>query len=229
MKNNVILKDAFKCYFNELYPYNPNLEQELNWSFSPDYQFEKKMNKLICSQKSYSWKYTNSISKRIAIAIIVLIITFSTAMTVNAFREPIVDFIVKTYEKFSSFFIDKDSVIESKEKISETIDKKMIPQTIPKDFVLSQEYSDEYLCITMWKKSNNEYIEFYQYASSTAMNINTENVELNQIKIDDIILYYYTQDNITSYVWYKDGYEFSLTAPDYFNFNQIEKIIKSVK
>lgn len=229
MKDDEILKTAFKMYFSEQHPYNPKAEEKLSWEFTAQYHFEDKMNRLISNQKHFYWKYINTIGKQVAIVFIVFAVIFSTAMTVDAFREPVVDFIIKTYDKFSSFFVEQNTLSDTNEFLFEEIETQFSPQKLPDDFSVSKQFGTDYLCVMIWKNKTNEYIEFYQCTASTAMNINTENVKLSQRAVEDMQLYYYTQNNVTSYVWYKDGYAFSLNTPDYFTFEQIEEIIKSVK
>ena len=229
MRDNEILKTAFKRYFDELHPYCPDAESEIVWNFTEEYRFEQKMDKLISSQKKSYWKYVNTIGKKVAIILVILSVMFSTAMSVNAFREPVVEFIVKTYERFSSFFIDEDSAVESNEVLTDTIVTKMSPQTIPDDFLAAKNYSNDVMNIVTWKNGEDEYIEFYQYAAVVATNINTENLSLNETSIDTTTLYYYSQDNMTSYFWYNNGYYFVLNIPEYFTIEEVENIIKSIK
>lgn len=229
MDNKEILKTAFEIYFNEKYPYNPNSEEIISWEFTEQYHFEDKMNRLIAKRKLSYWKYVNTIGKRVAIILIVIIVTFSTAMTVNAFREPIVEFVVKTYEKFSSLFVEKNMLIETDEILYERIYKQMSPKIIPDSFTEYANYNDDYLCIIKWENKDGENISFYQYTYSTAMTIDTENVNLHKTVYNDLSIYYFTQDNEPSYFWYKDGYAFSLITPSYFSLEQAEKIIESIK
>lgn len=231
MKDDEFLKTAFKRYFNEQYPYDPKAEEKLSWKFTAQYHFEDKMNKLISNQKHSYWKYINTIGKQVAIVFIVITIIFSTAMTVSAFRKPVIEFIVKTYEKFSSFFIGEDTLTDTNEFLYERINIQMSPKIIPDGFSEYENFNDNFLYIIKWKNKAGESISFCQYTYSTAMTIDTENVNLHKRISNNLLLYYYTQDqnNVTSYFWYKDGYAFSLNTPEYFTLEQIEEIIKSVK
>ena len=118
---------------------------------------------------------------------------FSSAMTVSAFRKPVVEFIVKTYEKFSSFFVDQNSVIETNNQLVKAIEIEMNPQYLPDGFSVTENYDDVYSHITKWKNKEKEYIEFLQSGYSIIMNEDTENINIKTKSIEDMILYYYTQ------------------------------------
>lgn len=229
MKDDAILKTAFRMYFDENHPYDPKAEQKLSWKFTVQYHFEEKMDKLISNQKHSYWKYVNTVGKQVAIVFIVITIIFSTAMTVDAFRKPVVEFVIKTYEKFSYFLVGENTSTDINEFLSEEIKIQMYPQELPDDFTVSEHFNNDYLCIMVWKNKINEYIKFYQCTASTAFSINTENVDLHKRYIDNLVVYYYSQNNVTSYAWYKDGYAFSLNTTKDLTFEQIENIIKSVK
>ncbi|HOB36923.1 MAG TPA: hypothetical protein PKX71_04540 [Candidatus Avimonas sp.] len=81
-----------------LYQYSSG-EIALGWI--PSVGFENKMRKLIQNQKRSYWKYINTATKRVAVIMLAIVITFASAMSVKAIREPVVNTIVEIYEKFT--------------------------------------------------------------------------------------------------------------------------------
>ncbi|MFR5876641.1 MAG: DUF4367 domain-containing protein [Eubacterium sp.] len=229
MNSEEMIREALKEVFDERYPYRPDAESELEWEFTEEYQFEDKMNKLIHSQKKSYWKYVNTAGKRIAVIIVFLVVMFSSAMTVNAFRKPVVDFIIETYEKFSAYFADKSTLKYSDYDMYETIEKIYIPTEIPDGFTESENNSDNYTAYTIWCNDAGMKIKLYQMSVILQSNLNTENTDIIQTEINGLPLYTYKQDNTISYLWYDYGYTFTLILPDNFTADDAGRIIESIE
>ncbi len=90
------LSDALKVDYEDSIP---NIEEH---KFSPE--FEKKMKRLINRRNKPYYRIINTVGKRVAcIAIIILITSSVTVMSVKALRNAFVDFVVKIYKNFQLF------------------------------------------------------------------------------------------------------------------------------
>ncbi len=100
-----ITKDIFNNAFREVitqeYINIPN-EDDIEYSFSG--KFEKKMQKLIKSQKRTYWHLINTATKKAAVVFLTCAVAFSSAMTVRSIREPVVEFLKETYDTIANYF-----------------------------------------------------------------------------------------------------------------------------
>lgn len=229
MNSEEMIREALKEVFDERYPYRPDAESELEWEFTEEYQFEDKMNKLIHSQKKSYWKYVNTAGKRIAVIIVFLVVMFSSAMTVNAFRKPVVDFIIETYEKFSAYFADKSTLKYSDYKLKNFIEEIYLPSAIPNEFEKTKYSANTRMVFSLWTDESDNEIRYYQKAVSAQSVINTENTEIKLKEIGNSVVYSYKQDGKTSYFWYDYGYTFTLILPDSFTADDAGRIIESIE
>ena len=66
-------------------------------------EFEEKMRKLIIYQKNPFFTFINTTGKRVACIIVaVIVIATTTVFSVEALRKPFINFIIETYEKYST-------------------------------------------------------------------------------------------------------------------------------
>lgn len=227
LKNKKINEALKKFYYEEKYKYNPKEENALKWNYSEN--FLSKMDQLIKKQKKSYWKYTNTFSKRLLIAIIVFILIFSSTMAVPGFRKPVVDFIVKVYNEFSEMSLDKNTITTTDTPLKSTIKEKYIPQYIPDGFEQEEYFFTEYNLNILWKNSTGLLIDFSQITSSSFTRINTEGVELNKFQIGTVQYYIYEQNGSKVYIWFNDGYCFILSLPNSCSDDEIIKILNNVK
>lgn len=223
-KINEVLKNF---YYEEKYKYDPEAESNLKWNFSE--KFSTEMEHLIKKQKKASWKYTNSVAKRLVIAIIIFIVIISSTMAVPAVRKPVVDFIVNTYREFTKFAVDNNTVNMSEETMHEIINDIYLPQNIPDGFTQTNYFANEFYVNATWKNKNGEFIDYSQNTTSFLARVNTENVELKNIEINNVLYYYYEQGNSKNFIWNKSGYYFLMNIPNSFANEEIIWILESVK
>lgn len=142
--------------------------------------FERKMQKLIKRRKKPYYKIINTLGKRVAcIAVIVLVASSVTVLSVDALRNAVADFFVSIYEKFSTVqSVDED---------------KPAPTTIEDIYAITYNL-DGYKVVF---ENNNEFsrdityvnsdiiIEFSQYTKDMYnKNVNTEEAEISTTEIN---------------------------------------------
>lgn len=229
MNNDSKLKKALEEYFNDKYKYDPKKESTLSWEFTKEYNFEKKVSNLINSEKKFNRKHINTPIKKIIVTIIILLIVLTSAMSVPAFRQPVIDFVVKQYNKFSSYFISEESLQNSKDQLPMKIEDIYIPSKIPNNFTMIDYYVDDLNLFILWSDESNNTIEFYQKVIFSYNNFNTENTIMNEIEIDNRSVYQYTQKETTSYIWYDKGYTFIINVSKDFQLKQVSELINSIE
>lgn len=229
MKNEHKIKEALKEHFETEYPYDPEAENKIFWRFTEEYHFEDKMDKLIDQQSRPYWKYINTAGKRVAIVIVFVAVLLSSAMTVRAFREPVIEFIVETYEKFSTIFVNTDIYDLHFDEVHNYIEDKYSLTELFGNYTLSESYSDKYSLQYIWYNSDQGYIYFYQTTSIIHLNINTERTYLHKFYLNGYEVYKFKQGDMNSYIWSKDGYVFLITLSDKFSNEQAKIVIESVE
>lgn len=142
--------------------------------------FERKMQKLIKRRKKPYYKIINTLGKRVAcIAVIVLVASSVTVLSVDALRNAVADFFVSIYEKFSTVqSVDED---------------KPAPTTIEDIYAITYNL-DGYKVLF---ENNNEFsrdityvnsdiiMEFSQYTKDMYnKNVNTEDAEISTTEIN---------------------------------------------
>lgn len=179
-------------------------EMEIDYTFSEKYikNKEKLLNKI---GHSY-WKYVNTVAKKVAIIIVTLIITFSSLMTVDAFREKVIDFIFKVYNSFTqidSFADNEQKPIERYYTIHNKVDT----------YYLSSTTINKYVFITFWSNKLNNDIMLTQNGISESSKFNSEHGELSEVIINSTPCLI-CKDPIQYYCyWEFDGYRFELIYP----------------
>lgn len=199
--------------------------KECEWIYTENYNFQYKLHKLINRQKHSYWRFTNTTAKRIAVAIATLIILLSSGMTVPALREPVVDFIIKTYQEFSSYFISGNVPNNA----PETIEKVSCPTYIPEGFYETNKIADSVSNLTVWENGNGENFTLTQNLLTVSSNINTENTTVDEIIIGEFEVTTFENNGRRLYLWNNEVYSFVLDTSSHLNTSEAEKIILSIK
>ena len=96
------IKAAFREVVSSEFAHIPTDESSIDFTFSE--KFNKKMEKLIKSQRKSYYIFINTVGKRVAILFVAIITLFAASMSVKAIREPVINFIIEVYESFTKYF-----------------------------------------------------------------------------------------------------------------------------
>ena len=111
-------REEFKAAFREVvsseFAHIPTDEDSIDFTFSE--KFNKKMEKLIKSQRKSYYILINTVGKRVAILFVAIITLFTASMSVKAIREPVINFIIEVYESFTKYFFEGETA-EKIEKV----------------------------------------------------------------------------------------------------------------
>ena len=168
---------AFQLYNKELCESLPADDELKNIEFSA--RFEKKMQKLISVQKKSYFYLINTLGKRVAIIILTIIIGLTaTTFGVKAIRENAVEFITKTFEKFTKISIKNGEMVTPDEFV------KTEPKYIPEGFSFDSKMETDVSIIIEYKNNENLYVGFSQTLNVGGANVDTEGVEFEKIYIN---------------------------------------------
>ena len=168
--------EKYELSFEEKYP-----QEDMEVEFSK--QYEVYMEKLLSGKIPKRRKYFNTVGKRIAACIAVIMIIFGGSMTVKAFREPVVEFFTNVYEKIVEIFFDDDDIAKAPSEI-ETV---YTLGYVPEGYEMESFEINEYNTVTKIVFVNGEdEIVFRQYVLNTRLTMDNENSDYKYFYIDDI-------------------------------------------
>ncbi len=176
MKNDNFKKALYDSLIPEFSNMLPDGDKDEH-VFSAD--FEKKMQKLIKRRNKPYYKIINTVGKRVAcIIVIVLIASSVTVLSVDALRNAVADFFVSTYDKFSSVQPVEDDIAPSTIKDIYEITYDL------KEYEIYYEDNTEYRRNITYIKDD-IVINFSQYTKDMYdKNVNTEDAEISTIEIN---------------------------------------------
>lgn len=218
-------KDDFKKAFREAisseFSQIPCDEDSIDFTFSE--RFNKKMSKLIKSQRKSYYFLINTASKRVAVLLLAVLTLFTASMSIKAIREPVVKFIVEVYESFTRYFFEGDTADE--------IDKEYTITKLPIGYSETNKFKGRNSITTIYEDENGNKIEFIQgISNNTEFNLDFEHSNVQTIYIDNEKIELYEWDEMSCAFWTKDGYVFNLIYnPDSVTTSEIEKVISNIK
>ena len=225
-KEKAIIYEALDLYCIEFCKTLPTDEELSGITFSEE--FERKMQKLINQQKKFYYYWFNTVGKRVAAIILVLLLSLTTiTFSVRALREPVIRFIVETYEKFSNVIFVNDKSEE--DIIDDFTFEKIMPTYIPEDFELESEYDDEVIHKEVYISSDQSSTIMYMQRinDESELHVNTENVMYENVLINDVSAIFYSNKGVNTVVLSNDIYIF--TVEGNIDREELMKIAESIK
>lgn len=165
-------------------------------------------------------KLIRLICRQVAAALLIVVIGLGSAMVVNAeFRELVINFIIETFERYTSF------EIASENDASIDFDNVSLGY-IPDGFVLTDTTSDlDFTLITYSNTSNDISIRINISTSQRAL-LNTENSIIEEIYIDSLPAYKWSNNNINYLAFSIDEKFFTIYGE--ISFDDIQNIAKEI-
>ena len=226
-KETEFLKKVLDMYVEEFYETLPSKEEQSKETFSPE--FEAKMQKLINKQKKFYYYWINTATKRVAAVVLALLVSLATVtFSVKAIREPFIQFIVETFEKFSSIIFNNDE--DDNQPALATVEfRKAVPEYIPEGFVVDSEIETVALCQVIYtNKSNSKIITYMQITKdSSVAQANTEDITYKEIKVNGYDGVSYNKNGNNSVIFNTEDYVFTISGE--VEIAELIKIAESVK
>lgn len=213
---NNALREAVSSEFTDI----PADESSINYTFSE--RFIKKMDKLIRSQKKVYYNFINTVSKRVAIICLVVVMLFTTACSVKAIREPIVNFITEVYETFTRYFFDGDT--------AESVTKEFSIETLPEGFKQTDYTSNDIRITKTFENGDGDILKLSQtITEDTEYNLDAEHGSTEKMIVSGKEVYIINTDEVTQAVWIEDTYMLRITYYGTISIDELTVIIESVK
>ena len=161
--------------------------------------------------------------KIITYIIVAAILMSLICMSVTAIREPICNFFVDIFERFTAVVVY--------EPVNEANDIKKIKafEYIPDGYKLESKLSGLKMERYIWNDGTNKIIfTHYLAGENTKYRFNTEDSAIQQIIINDISAICYIVDNRQVITWTKNGETFTLDCTIDVTITDLEKIIENI-
>lgn len=171
-------------------------------------RFERGMKKLIRrSERSTPAVKTHVWRKRWVAVLAAVIMTVSAAMSVSAVRQSVFRFASQIYEKYSRIFFSQTVSAPQ----SETGFTECRPSWLPAGFQLVQTENNGLLRLEY--ENGADMISYSQQnAGDVTMNINTEGVVLEDVKVGGLSAKYYSNQGMQNLIWHDDRYVYTVSS-----------------
>ena len=215
------LQDAFKEINSEELN-NLNIPKE-DFEFSERYK--KNMEKLLAKQRKPCFRYFNTAGKRAVACILIVAMLFASSMTIEAVREPVVEFFVSVYEKFAEIFFGDDEIENSPYNVY----KIYAPEYIPDGYEIVEQKITGTLYITTILKNEYSVIHLKQYILKVNSTFDNEKADFLIETKNGITIAVFEKLERKALYWNSGEYAFKLVVPKEFSEEECIKIIESVK
>lgn len=224
-KEKTVIYEAFDLYYKEYCKTLPTKE-ELSHIVIPD-ELEAKMQKLIARERKFYYYWLNTVGKRVAAIILVILLSFTTiTFSVRALREPVIRFIVETFEKFSNVVFVNDKSEE--DLIVDFTFEKIMPTYIPKEYKLDSDFEFDNAYQAMYVNNSNSTIIYSQYINDDSISqANTENVVYENITINNADAIFYSNKGTNTVI--VSGERYIFTVEGTIEKEELLKIVESIK
>jgi hypothetical protein len=161
--------------------------------------------------------------KIITYIIVAAILMSLICMSVTAIREPIFNFFVNIYDRFTAV-----AIYDSGDSGNEAIEKLEF-KYIPDGYKLESEFSELKMERYIWNDGTNKIIfTHYLAGENTEYRFNTEYDHMQKISINDINALYHWQHNRQIITWTKNNEVFTLDCPIDMQLEDMIDIIKNM-
>ena len=203
-------------------------ESEIQYEFSKE--FLDKMQKLINGVEDDTHKaqkkHRSSVAiKRIVALAAALIVLFAGIMSVGAVREPVVNFIFKTYEGFKRVLFSGDSLTE--------IDHVYAFAEVPEGFVETQRISNKETNFVRYENRETGAVIRISQSITTdySFSLNSENGEIKTFNTDgkEVKIYCAESQTLYSAFWVEDTYSMELIYSGETDTDELLRLINTIK
>lgn len=203
-------------------------ESEIQYEFSKE--FLDKMQKLINgteddTHKAQKKQWSSVAIKRIVALAAALIVLFAGIMSVGAVREPVVNFIFKTYEGFKRVLFSGDSLTE--------IDHVYAFAEVPEGFVETQRISNKEMNLVRYENRETGAVIRISQSITTdySFSLSSENGEIKTFNTDgkEVKIYCAESETLYSAFWIEDTYIMELTYSGETDTDELLRLINTIK
>ena len=213
-------KNAFREVVSSEFAHIPTDENSIDFTFSE--RFNKRMAKLIRSQKKVYYNFVNTAYKRVAIICVVILTMLTTACSVKAIREPIVNFFTEVYESFTRYFFEGDT--------ADTIMREYSLNVFPDGFEQTNKIQSDISITTVLENKFGDIIEITQtITDNTQHNLDNQNGDKYEISVDGKKIQVLESDSFIQSVWINDKYCFKVTGYGNIDKEILKQVIENIE
>ena len=199
-------------------------DSDIIWT--PSEKFELKMKKLIKSSKREYWNFVNTSLKRAAVIVVAILVLLGFSMSIKAVREPVIRFIIETYEKYTNIFFGND---DTELDVPRTIEQKYTVTEIPEGYTFLSMEEMSLNRKLIWRNEDNEEIIFNQGVLYNAnMTIDTEDASYEYVMVGTYNAIYLTKWNMQVIIWENGIYKFSIDCTTSISYEELIHIAESL-
>ncbi len=203
-----------------------NIPSNSDISWIPSAKFEKKVQKLVKYSKRDYWYLINTSFKRAAVIVIAILVLLGFSMSIKAIRDPVVRFIIETYEKYTNIFFGND---DTDLNVPGTIEQKYTITAIPEGYTFLSMEEMSLNRKLIWRNKDNEEIIFNQGVLYNAnMTIDTEDSSYEYVMVDSYNAIYLTKWNMQIIIWENGIYKFSINCSTSISYEELIRIAESL-
>ncbi len=192
-------------------------ENEINHVFSEKYLKAKA--RLLRKLKKQHLKHTNTVVKRVAVIIACCFIAATSALSVEAVRNKIVEF-------FYNVFDTHTEIVSDDSEKRTTVETYYTLAYIPEGYTVDIEDVNSNGVYFTAKNNNSQQISFEQALSyDSLLSFDSENTDVIETIINKTPCIMIKQNFDYIFYWEFDGYGFTLTYPDDLGENFAEEVI----
>ncbi len=199
--------------FKEKQLYSVPSEKEIDYQFSNG--FQKKMEKLIRNHERSLWLYMHKTSRRVAVFILAILLSFTASLSIKAVREDVFDFFYKVFTDHTILDYSGNDILTEYFLLP-------LPEgyTEMKEFTSINEGGADFI----WINNQQLQIKFSQTKSSGISTFDSQGAEVTEIEVNGInVLYCNNQSDIFCY-WTEKGVYFRLVYSNSLGEEYIHKV-----
>ena len=202
------LQEAFDLFVAQQNALLPDEETVATVTLSEN--FKERMRKMLNRQKCGFFVLFGTAGRRVASILITLLVAATvTTASVEALREPVVQFFTEVFEKFTQVFFVDDTPDTPQVEM-----EKRAPAYIPEGYALEKEEDFSYVYrITYIHSETGEKIRYnQQWKESINVFADTENTQHTKITVGNCQGVTYSNKDIHTVVYSDDQYTYTLSA-----------------
>ena len=153
-------------------------------------------------------KFINTAGRRAAVIIVAVITALAAAFSVRAVREPVIEFFITAYEKYSRIIFDPG---ETGVSFPDTIEEYYQPEYVPDGYTLIDNYSSTNVSEITYSNEK-DYLIFEQFIISSAqLTVDTEGAEVEIFSVDGREVFFVkTNKGINGILWTDGSYGYQI-------------------
>ena len=209
------LREAASAEFQDI----PRDDAQIAHDFSP--KFQRKMDKLIRSERSSAWHLVNTAAKRAAVILIAFLTLSTVALSVDSIREPVVRFVEKVLGISTDYTFEGD--------VTKSITQEYTLGFVPEGFELVQSDKTDVIIVEVWENLAGDMLQYIQATTAGSIfTIDAEHGSTHTVVLDHNEIKIHQDNDAIIAIWIENGYAFELSSTGGISYDEMVSIIQSI-